>query len=193
MAGLAWYYMLAAALNAAAAARLSYGELVSEGASIGYPQDQTFTGRLLVSFLGLYSVAVLMIPGRACCPAALSGVRPVRAPSSLLALWRARMPYSPRSRPTDMAGRFAQCAQLDDHHPAVGLGKPINRTLWTLIWALRPCLSRHGCCLLSEATSQTGMRPESVTGILMPQFMRDASVSSPGRRRFRGRTIGLLP
>ena len=25
---------------------------------------------------------------------------------------------------------------LDDHIPAVGLGRPINRTLWTLIWAV---------------------------------------------------------
>ena len=25
---------------------------------------------------------------------------------------------------------------LDEHHPAVGLGKPINRTLWTLIWGV---------------------------------------------------------
>ena len=33
MFGLAWYYLLAAMLNAAAAAYLSYGEMVSEGAS----------------------------------------------------------------------------------------------------------------------------------------------------------------
>ena len=25
---------------------------------------------------------------------------------------------------------------LDDHIPAVGLGRPINRTLWTLVWAV---------------------------------------------------------
>ena len=33
MAGLAWYYLLAAMLNAAAAAYVAYGEMVSEGAS----------------------------------------------------------------------------------------------------------------------------------------------------------------
>ena len=33
LAGLAWYYLLAAAMNAAAAAYVAYGEMVSEGAS----------------------------------------------------------------------------------------------------------------------------------------------------------------
>ena len=35
-------------------------------------------------------------------------------------------------------GRGAEVGgpSLDDHIPAVGLGKPINRTLWTLIWAV---------------------------------------------------------
>ena len=33
LAGLAWYYVLAAMMNAAAAAYVSYGEMVSAGAS----------------------------------------------------------------------------------------------------------------------------------------------------------------
>ena len=33
LAGLAWYYLLAAMMNAAAAAYVSYGEMVSPGAS----------------------------------------------------------------------------------------------------------------------------------------------------------------
>ena len=33
MAGLAWYYLLAAVLNAGAAAYMAYGTMVSEGAS----------------------------------------------------------------------------------------------------------------------------------------------------------------
>ena len=46
---------------------------------------------------------------------------------------------SPRSRSTSavMAPRpTAPAPSLDDHLPAVGLGKPINRTLWTLIWGV---------------------------------------------------------
>ena len=35
MTGLAWYYLLAAMLNAAAAAYVAYMEMVSEGASPG--------------------------------------------------------------------------------------------------------------------------------------------------------------
>ena len=46
LAGLAWYYLLAAMMNAAAAAYVSYGEMVSEGASrIGpRPQDPADAG-----------------------------------------------------------------------------------------------------------------------------------------------------
>ncbi len=46
MGGLAWYYLLAAVMNAAAAAYVAYGEMVSEGASrVGLaPEDPADAG-----------------------------------------------------------------------------------------------------------------------------------------------------
>ncbi len=44
-------------------------------------------------------------------------------------------PTSPRRTSTGMARATRRNPpSLDEHHPAVGLGGPINRTLWTLIW-----------------------------------------------------------
>ncbi len=67
MAGLAWYYLLAAVLNAAAAAYVSYMEMVSEGASrVGLaPKTRRLPDWLSVAFFGLYGLAIVMILGRA--------------------------------------------------------------------------------------------------------------------------------
>src|SRR5262249_12546815 len=58
-------------------------------------------------------------------------------------------------------GEFAG-PTLDDHLPAVGLGKPINRTLWTLIWAV--------CSVLFQ-----GMGINYILGgsLILPLFMRE--------------------
>src|SRR5271155_968148 len=73
MAGLAWYYVLAAMMNAAAAAYLSYGEMLSEGASrVGLaPKTRRLPAWLIGSFIGLYGLAVLMILGRDVLPGAV--------------------------------------------------------------------------------------------------------------------------
>ena len=73
MFGLAWYYLLAAMLNAGAAAYLSYGELVSEGASrVGLgPKTRRFPPWLLSAYIVLYGLAVLMILGRHALPGAV--------------------------------------------------------------------------------------------------------------------------
>ena len=52
---------------------------------------------------------------------------------------------------------------LDDHQPAVGLGGPINRTLWTLIWSM--------AAVIFQAMGITYIMGGA---ILMPQFARDA-------------------
>ena len=54
LAGLAWYYFLAAGLNAAAAAYVSYGEMVSEGASrVGLaPKTRRLPTWLITAFFG---------------------------------------------------------------------------------------------------------------------------------------------
>src|SRR3954464_4912696 len=73
LAGLAWYYLLAAMLNAAAAAYVAYMEIVSEGASRAglAPRTRRLPEWLMVAFFGLYGLATLMILGRACLPEAV--------------------------------------------------------------------------------------------------------------------------
>ena len=71
LAGLAWYYLLAAMLNAGAAAYVSYAEMVSEGASrVGLaPKTRRLPAWLITAFFGLYGLAVLLILGRHPSPA----------------------------------------------------------------------------------------------------------------------------
>ena len=52
---------------------------------------------------------------------------------------------------------------LDDHQPAVGLGGPINRTLWTLIWSM--------AAVIFQAMGITYLLGGE---IFLPQFARDA-------------------
>jgi len=73
MFGLAWYFLLAAMMNAAAAAYVSYGEMLSEGASpVGLaPRTRRLPAWLIGGFLALYGLAVLMILGRHLLPGAV--------------------------------------------------------------------------------------------------------------------------
>src|SRR3954469_7629576 len=73
MAGLAWYYLLAAMLNAAAAAYVAYMEMVSEGASrVGLaPRTRRLPDWLMVAYFGLYGLATLVILGREYLPHAM--------------------------------------------------------------------------------------------------------------------------
>ncbi len=61
LAGLAWYYLLAAMMNAAAAAYVSYGEMVGPGASrLGLAaRTRRMPGWLIGSFFTLYGLAFL--------------------------------------------------------------------------------------------------------------------------------------
>src|SRR5205807_1848518 len=70
LAGLGWYYLLAAAMNAGAAAYVSYAEMVSEGASrLGLaPKTRRMPGWLSFSFFGLYGLAFLVVLFRAFLP-----------------------------------------------------------------------------------------------------------------------------
>ena len=80
MVGLAWYYLLAAMMNAAAAAYVSYGEMVSEGASrLGLaPKTRRLPAWLVGGFFGLYGLAFVVILFRESLPGADGrGLRPV--------------------------------------------------------------------------------------------------------------------
>src|SRR5437764_803302 len=74
MAGLAWFYLLAAVLNAAAAAYVAYMEMVSEGASrVGLaPRARRLPEWLMIAFFGLYGLATVLILFRASMPNALT-------------------------------------------------------------------------------------------------------------------------
>jgi hypothetical protein len=141
MTGLAWYYLLASMLNAAAAAYVSYMEMVSEGASrVGLaPRTRRLPEWLLFAFFGLYGLAVLLILGREYLPEALRVAYGLCALANVMvAIAAAADAAHFAEERTEGHGRGAEVhgPSLDDHLPAVGLGRPINRTLWTLIWAV---------------------------------------------------------
>ncbi|MBX6312613.1 MAG: hypothetical protein IRY99_06790 [Isosphaeraceae bacterium] len=141
-AGLAWYYLLAAMLNAAAAAYVAYMEMVSEGASRAglRPRTRKLPDWLLVSFFSFYGVATLLILFNH-----WVGPEAFRLAYGLCALANVMVAISAGADAAHHAevhaaghGREGEFGgpTLDDHIPAVGLGKPINRTLWTLIWSV---------------------------------------------------------
>src|SRR5271166_334068 len=136
MAGLAWYYLIAAMLNAAAAAYVAYMEMVSEGASrTGLaPRTRRLPDWLAVAFFSLYGLAVIAILGRHLLPGALEIAYCLCAlANALLAIAAgADAAHFAEVRESSVNGHAdaatAPPLTLDDHIPAVGLGKPINRT-----------------------------------------------------------------
>src|SRR5215218_3772870 len=140
MTGLAWYYLLAAMLNAAAAAYVAYMEIVSEGASrVGLgPRTRRLPEWLVVAFFGLYGLATLLILGRAYLTEAVRVAYGLCALANVLVAIAAAADAAHFAEVKDAGhGRGGEVGppSLDDHQPAVGLGKPMNRTLWTLIWS----------------------------------------------------------
>jgi len=139
MTGLAWYYLFAAVLNAAAAAYVSYMEIVSEGASrVGLaPRTRRLPQWLVTTFFGLYGVAILLILFRDFLSDAMRIAYFLCAAANLLlaivaasdAAHFAELKDEGHGRGNEVGG-----PSLDDHQPAVGLGQAMNRTLWTLVW-----------------------------------------------------------
>jgi hypothetical protein len=141
MTGLAWYYLLASMLNAAAAAYISYMEIVSEGASrVGLaPRTRRLPDWLMVAFFGLYGLATLIILGREFLPNATTVAYILCALGNVILAIAAGADAAHLAEAKDEGhgiGQEVGPPSLDDHIPAVGLGGPINRTLWTLIWAV---------------------------------------------------------
>src|SRR4051794_24574779 len=187
MSGLAWYYLLASMLNAAAAAYVAYMEMVSEGASrVGVaPRARRLPDWLMVAFFGLYGLATLLILGRAYLPEAMRVAYGVCALANIMvaiasgadAAHFAEVRAGGHGRGAEVHG-----PSLDDHIPAVGLGKPIDRTLWTLIWAV--------VSMIFQAMGLTFILGGQ---IYLPQFVRDMVdlVSGP-TTFFLGATIGFI-
>jgi hypothetical protein len=189
MAGLAWYYLLAAVLNAAAAAFVSYMEMVSEGASrVGLaPKTRRLPDWLSVAFFGLYGLATVMILGRHILPGGLEAAYCLCAVANALvaitavadAAHFAEIQEHVSGHGTEVT---APAPTLDDHLPAYGLGKPISRTLWALIWGVT--------ALLFQVIGLIYLFGQA---IYMPQIVRDAIdyVSGP-TTFFIGATLGFI-
>ncbi|GAC1472328.1 MAG: hypothetical protein NVSMB9_19430 [Isosphaeraceae bacterium] len=187
MTGLAWYYLLAAMLNAAAAAYVSYMEIVSEGASRAglTPRSRRLPEWLVIAFFGLYGLAVLFLLGREFFSEATRVAYGLCALANLLVAVVAGSDAAHFSEVKDEGhGRGSEVGapSLDDHIPAVGLGKPIDRTLWTLIWSV-----------VSVMFQATGIAYILGGEISLPMFIRNAidSVSGP-TTFFLGATLGFV-
>src|SRR6058998_3347599 len=130
MTGLAWYYLLAATLNAAAAAYVAYMEMVSEGASragLG-PRTRRLPDWLVISYGGLYGLAALLIlfnqtvgreAFRIAYFLAAMGNGLVAIAAGAYAAHHAEVHDAGHGRGAEFGG-----PTLDDHIPAVGLGRP---------------------------------------------------------------------
>jgi hypothetical protein len=142
LSGLAWYYLLASSLNAAAAGRFAYRELVSEGASREgcLPLTRRPPAWLAPTLIALYGLALGSVPFYGLLPGGLTLAYGLAAlANGLLALAAgadaahfAEVRASSGVHADEIGGR----PTLDDHLPAVGLGGPINRTLWSLVAAV---------------------------------------------------------
>ena len=189
MAGLAWYYLLAAVLNAAAAAYVSYMEMVSEGASrVGLaPKTRRLPDWLSVAFFGLYGLATVMILGRHILPGGLEAAYCVCAVANALVAITAVADAAHFAEIQEHVSGHgsevtAPAPTLDDHLPAYGLGKPISRTLWALIWGVS--------ALIFQVMGLTYLFGRA---IYLPQIVRDAIdyVSGP-TTFFIGATLGFM-
>src|SRR5215213_423330 len=192
MTGLAWYYLLAAMLNAAAAAYVAYMEIVSEGASrVGLaPRTRRLPEWLVIAFFGLYGLATLVILGRYALgheqlPEATRVAYGLCAVANFLLAIAAGADAAHFAEVKDAGhGRGFEVGppSLDDHQPAVGLGKPMNRTLWTLIWS-----AAAGIFQVMGVVYILGHE------FSLPQFVRDAVdlVSGP-TTFFIGATLGFI-
>jgi hypothetical protein len=185
--GLAWYYLLAAVLNACAAAYVAYMEIVSEGASRAglAPRTRRLPEWLVVSFFGLYGLAVLLILGREYLPGATHVAYGLCALANVMVAIAAAADAAHFAEVKDAGhgvGQEVGPPSLDDHIPAVGLDRPMNRTLWTLIWSV-------------VAVMYQAMGVAYVLGgaISLPNFIRDAVnyVSGP-TTFFIGATLGFI-
>src|SRR4051812_36997428 len=140
--GLGWYYLLAAMLNAAAAAFVAYMEMVSEGGSRAglAPRTRKLPDWLVASFCVLNGLALIAIFGRSAIgPEALKIAYGLCALANVMVAITAGADAAHHAEAHDAGhgvGAEFGGPSLDDHIPAVGLGRPMNRTLWTLIWAI---------------------------------------------------------
>ena len=187
IAGLAWYYLLAAMLNAAAAAYVAFMEIVSEGGSREglRPRTRRLPEAMVLAFGALYGVAVLLLVLNGTLgPIALKIAYFLAAAANIMvAIWagadaahHAEVHAAGHGVESEIAG-----PTLDDHIPAVGIGGPMNRTLWTLVWGV-----------IASVFQMMGVVYMLGGEYALPSFIRDAIdfVSGP-TTFFVGATLGF--
>ncbi|MGE3820700.1 MAG: hypothetical protein AB7I30_14900 [Isosphaeraceae bacterium] len=187
MAGLGWYYLLAAMLNAAAAAYVAYMEMVSEGASRAglAPRTRRLPDWLVLSYVGLYGLATLVILGRSLLPQGILVAYTLCAVANVLVAITAAADAAHHAE-TQSEGHGTpvpgHAPTLDDHIPAIGIGRPINRTLWTLVWGV-----------IAVTFQAMGFAYILGGAISLPMFIRDAVdfVSGP-TTFFLGSTLAFM-
>jgi hypothetical protein len=168
-------------------------EMVSEGASrVGLaPKTRRLPDWLSVAFFGLYGLATVMILGRHMLPGALEIAYCLCALANAVLAITAVADAAHFAEVREhvhgaVAGTAAETVPseltLDDHLPAVGIGKPMSRSLWTLIWSVT--------ALVFQAM---GVSYLFGGPIILPQFARDAIdfVSGP-TTFFIGATLGFI-
>lgn len=140
-ATLAWYFLLVALANAVAAAWVAYGLMLGEGVSPRglRPSTRHWPGWLIPTVLGLAGLGwILLLAAGGRGPLALAGYCLAALANGLLAVQagadaahHAEVFAAGYGREQEFAG-----PSLNDHLPPPGLGPPINRTLWSLVWAV---------------------------------------------------------
>ncbi len=178
LSGLAWYYLIAAAMNAAAAAYVSYGEMVSEGASrLGLaPRTRRMPGWLGPIFFGLYGLALVVVVLRSYLPGGMMVAYILCAlANTILAIMAGAdaAHFSEAHEHGHGEGDPTQPPSLDEHQPAVGLGGPIDRTLWALVWGVTAMIFQ-----MIGITYMLGHK------VYMPQIFRDALDAVAGPTTF---------
>jgi len=168
MAGLSWYYLLAGLLNACAAGYISYSELVSEGASReGLAPKTRFMPSWLKNslwlFYGVGGLAAIVNPHL--------GFWLITIGSSVLSIASAADAAFYAEHDAEHKGDHKP--SLNDHQPSVGIGGPLNRAIWSSVWALFAMLF-----------SIMGVIYALGAEYAMPQFIRDAIDAASGATSF---------
>lgn len=191
MTGLAWYYLIAALANALAAGYLAYGTMVMEGASrVGLaPKTRRVPPWLPVAFSGLYLGSVVLLSLRGVLPGPMPLAAFMLAGIANMVLAIQACADAAHHAEIESGGHgldpdyedHGHAASLDDHIPAIGIGKPLNRTRWTIIWGV-----------VAVVFQAMGLSYALGGRVVMPGFIKDAidAVSGP-TSFFVGATIGF--
>src|SRR5262249_13736007 len=115
-------------------------------------------------YVTLYLLAIVLIMFRHAIPGALGAAYGLCAiANGLVAVMAgADAAHFAEMRAHEAGETTTHPLSLDDHQPAVGLGGPITRTLWTLIWGVS--------AMIFQMFGITYMLGGKIT---MPLFMRD--------------------